>query len=295
MDGQPEVGGLAYSGQGRATCCCLSGRWRSSTCAGAEKYPADLIVAADGIGSRLRSIADPRPAIRSAGYVSWRGVVPPNLAPPLREGGETWGLGQRFGMNVLSDGGIYWYATLDDNDPRTTRLSPAESDEPTESAEPTESTDRALLHEFFAGWHEPIADLIALTPDHLLLRHQTPMLWPLPRTYVTGRLALLGDAAHAMTPDLGQGACQALEDAVELAGAVRKATTDEIPQALLRYDALRRPRTTRLARQARLLSRFSQLRNPIAAALRNGLMRLLPLNAATRGLDDILAWQPNNV
>lgn len=247
---------------------------------GAEDYEAELVVAADGIGSRLRQTVDPRPIVRSAGYVSWRGMVPPAVAPRLDDGGETWGLGQRFGMNVMSDGGVYWYATLADADPRTAEL--------------TSDGDRELLLRFFAGWHDPIRTLIERTPEGALLRHDTPMLWPLPRTYVSGRLALLGDAAHAMTPDLGQGACQALEDAVELAGVVSDADGVEIPQALQRYDHLRRPRTTMLAKRSRMVSRFSQLRNPIAAGLRNGLLRIAGLGAAAGGFESIVSWQPSH-
>ncbi|GAB3423096.1 flavin-dependent monooxygenase [Flindersiella endophytica] len=248
---------------------------------GAEEYEAELVVAADGIGSRLRRAIDPRPKIRSAGYISWRGMVPPRDTPQLDDGGETWGLGQRFGMNVMSDGGVYWYATLADADPRTAEL-------------PGTGDDREHLLRFFAGWHDPIRPLIERTPQGVILRHDTPTLWPLPRTYVSGRLALLGDAAHAMTPDLGQGACQALEDAVELAGVVRDATGAGIPQALRRYDSLRRPRTTMLAKRSRLVSRFSQLRNPIAAGLRNGLLRIAGLGAAAGGFEAIVAWQPGH-
>lgn len=254
---------------------------------GTEAYEAQLVVAADGIGSRLRPAVDPRPSVRSAGYVSWRGVVPPAAAPKLDDGGETWGLGQRFGMNIMSDGGIYWYATLADADPRIAELS--DSDGNGDS-----NDDRRHLLEFFAGWHDPIRTLIERTPPATILRHDTPMLWPLPRTYVAGRLALLGDAAHAMTPDLGQGACQALEDAVELAGVVREASPAEIPQALERYDALRRPRTTKLAKQARTVSKFSQLRNPVAAGLRNGLLRIAGLGAAAGGFENIVNWQPRH-
>jgi 2-polyprenyl-6-methoxyphenol hydroxylase-like FAD-dependent oxidoreductase len=252
---------------------------------GAEDYEAELVVAADGIGSRLRPIVDPRPAVRSAGYISWRGMVPPAEAPRLDDGGETWGLGQRFGMNVMSDGGVYWYSTLSDADPRTAELNGNGGGA---------GGDREHLLEFFAGWHDPIRTLIERTPDGTILRHETPMLWPLPRTYVSGRLALLGDAAHAMTPDLGQGACQALEDAVELAGVVRDAAKAGIPQALHRYDALRRPRTTTLAKRSRLVSRFSQLRNPVAAGLRNGLLRIVGLGAAAGGFEEIVGWQPRH-
>lgn len=108
---------------------------------------------------------------------------------------------------------------------------------------------------------------------------------------MTGRIALLGDAAHAMTPHLGQGACQALEDAVTLAAAL--ATEPTVPAALTRYDAERRPRAQAVARAARRAGRMGQqLSHPLAVALRNTAMRLTPSRAATRMILRHHTWVP---
>ena len=86
-----------------------------------------------------------------------------------------------------------------------------------------------------ADWHPSVAALIdAAAEIHVVETAQ--LVHPLPALAV-GRVALLGDAAHAMTPDLGQGACQAFEDAVTLASVLDA----DVPAALARYDALRRP------------------------------------------------------
>lgn len=98
-----------------------------------------------------------------------------------------------------------------------------------------------------------------------------------------------------MTPDLGQGACQALEDAVELATVVRSAGPGEVPAALPEYDRLRRARTTGLARQARVLGLIGQVRNPLGARLRDRLISLVPANKASRSLTSPTTWEPTGV
>lgn len=113
---------------------------------------------------------------------------------------------------------------------------------------------------------------------------------PLP-SYAVGRIILLGDAAHAMTPNLGQGACQALEDAVTLAAALGAESTVEA--ALARYDAQRRPRSQADARAARQAGRMGQqLSHPLAVTLRNTAMRLTPSRIAARMILRHHAWDP---
>jgi 2-polyprenyl-6-methoxyphenol hydroxylase-like FAD-dependent oxidoreductase len=104
-----------------------------------------------------------------------------------------------------------------------------------------------------------------------------------------GRVALLGDAAHAMTPNLGQGACQAIEDAVVLATYADRAG------GLARYSAVRVPRTTEVAAASRRIGRLTQISNPVAVWARDAAMRLagrLGPNLVLRQMDPILSWRP---
>ena len=105
-----------------------------------------------------------------------------------------------------------------------------------------------------------------------------------------GRVALLGDAAHATTPNLGQGACQALEDAVTLA-ALLDAHPDVV-SALATYDAERRPRTQRIARRSHRLGVMGQWSSVPAVALRDAVMRVTPRSSLLRSLAPILSWAP---
>jgi 2-polyprenyl-6-methoxyphenol hydroxylase-like FAD-dependent oxidoreductase len=142
----------------------------------------------------------------------------------------------------------------------------------------------------FIGWHEPIPALLAATPPDALLAHDMfHMAMPLP-SYVSGRVVLLGDSAHAMTPDLGQGACQALEDAVALTAFT--ADSAAIGSALRGYDLARRPRTQNLVRASARVARLANTRNALGARLRDLAAWLLPNVAFLRATDDIFGWRP---
>jgi 2-polyprenyl-6-methoxyphenol hydroxylase-like FAD-dependent oxidoreductase len=139
-----------------------------------------------------------------------------------------------------------------------------------------------------ATWHRPIPDLITATPDEAVIHIDIRDLDPL-STYVRGRAVLLGDAAHAMSPDRGQGAGQSVEDAVVLAAAL--ATKPSIDTALARYDAERRPRTQATARGARADGR----RTTSAAAHRAlvTMIRLMPASLWRKGIaaDGNATWR----
>lgn len=242
---------------------------------GTATMTADLVVAADGIHSGVRGILFPgHPGPSYAGYVTWRGVVPADRVPAGVPASltESWGRGERVGIIPLGDGRVYWYAT---------RSVPegAHAD-----------ADLAQVASWYAGWHHPIPQLLAATPPQALLRNDIHTLDTPLATYVCGAVALLGDAAHAVTPDLGQGACQALEDAATLA-ALLEATTDA-GSALTAYDEQRRPRTQQLVRASARFGRIAQWRNPLAAAVRDALTSVVPARAYLASTAETLSWRP---
>ena len=206
------------------------GAARVTTSAG--DLDAALVVAADGIGSATRTALFPgHPGLRYAGFTTWRlltGSVPGPV--PM---GETWGRGTVFGVMPLSDGRVYCYAAA-----------PA-------AAGAAAGDELAELVRLFGGWHEPIPALLAGAAPAAVLRHDVAELAsPLP-SFHSGRVVLLGDAAHPMTPNLGQGACQALEDAVVLSGLAASTNADDLPPALAAYTSARLPRSTQVVRWSR--------------------------------------------
>jgi 2-polyprenyl-6-methoxyphenol hydroxylase-like FAD-dependent oxidoreductase len=238
--------------------------WRGP--AGAVRMKADLVVGADGINSTVRRLLWPDAAAPvRIGVTAWRGVTPVHDGD--LEVAISWDRGAEFGMVPLVDGRVYWFAAVNT------------------ASEETTGDQRARLDARFGGWHDPIPALIAATDD--VLHDDLSCLDEPLTTYVRGRVAVLGDAAHAMTPNLGQGANQALEDAVVLAAVAGR------PDGLAAYDRQRRPRSQQVAKASRAVGRFGQqLENPVAVAARNTAMRLIPPRLALRSMARYADWSP---
>ena len=143
----------------------------------------------------------------------------------------------------------------------------------------------------FGGWHQPVAELIAETEECEIRRDDLYDREPLDRPWGEGRVTLLGDAAHPMTPNLGQGACQAIEDAVVLARCVREVGKDGVPSALRRYEDLRRERVAWIVRRSRALGRVGQLENPILCRLRDVALRAVPDRIQLRQFERVMLYK----
>ncbi|WP_181767064.1 FAD-dependent oxidoreductase [Streptomyces albidus (ex Kaewkla and Franco 2022)] len=242
---------------------------------GGQEWKADLVVAADGIHSPARGVLFPGcPAPRYAGFTAWRMVIPApdqTYAPH-----ETWGRGTLWGTQPLFDGRVYAYAAAT-----------------VPEGERAPGDERAELLHRFGTWHEPVpAILEAVRPEQILRNDVHQAAVPLP-AYHRGRVAVLGDAAHAMPPTLGQGGNQAIEDAVVLAHHARPSA--DLSQALTAYTHDRLPRTMDVVRRAVRVSRMVTLTSAPACALRDTAMtvvnRLAP-HLALRALDGIADWSP---
>lgn len=233
-----------------------------------EVLESDMLIGADGLRSIVRSgmLKDGPPRYR--GDTAWRAVVerPPDVSPD-EPAFETISGGLRFGATPLSLGRMQWFAG---------DLRPAgEADGPDVIAD---------LLAMFGDWHNPIPQLLAAT-THSVIRtdvHDRPP----PRQLVAGRAALIGDAAHPMGPDLGQGACLAIEDADTLATTLREAR--DVPAALARWEAERLRRVRKVARRVSMIGALARTRNPVVEAVRDWTTALAPQPIAWGQIDAVV-------
>jgi len=231
----------------------------------------DVIVGADGLHSVVRAALHGSRSPERVGIGVWRGVAP--LKHDLLEtrvGFQCFGRGARFVALPLRNATTYWAGTL---------LRAEDTQPPVGSA-------RDQVLELYRGWHAPIEDIISATPPEAFLYtdlFDRPPLGPWGR----GRVTLLGDAAHPAAPFLGQGACQALEDAVWLSRHLAAARDPE--PALRAYEAQRSPRTQRIVEASRRMGRRYHVTHPVQAALRNLTFRLAPASWMAKPLRETLA------
>lgn len=240
---------------------------------GATTETFDLVVVADGLRSRNRQRLGLDTGIQYSGYTAWRGVT----STAVDIGGaaaETWGSGQIFGFVPLPGDRLYWFGTR------------------TQPAGTSFDDEYRAVNESFAGWHAPIPDCIAATAPQDVIRHEVYDLAKPLRTFTHGRTVLIGDAAHAMRPNLGQGAGQGIEDAVTLAILLSQTSPHDLETALRRYASLRQPRTTRLWRQSRLMAKVAQATGPAMVRLRNVGMRLTPPQLIGPLTQQLHRWVP---
>lgn len=233
----------------------------TATFANGASARGDVLIGADGLRSVVRAqvLHDDPP--RYAGYTAWRAVVPSDTSSiPV---GESWGRGRRFGLVPMSDDRLYWFATAN----------------ACEGQPPGPAGHQQDLFDRFADWHDPIPEVLRRTPPEAILRNDIYDRNPVDR-WGDGRVTLLGDAAHPTTPNLGQGACQAIEDAVMLGNWLF--IEQPIVWSLRAYEDCREQRTSWIVRQSRKFGDVGQWENPIACWARDVLMRVAPSNGTVK-------------
>lgn len=218
------------------------------------------VVGCDGLHSAVRRSLRGEEPLRYAGYTTWRGLS--TMETDGLVAGEYWGGGRRFGLTLLGDREVYWFAV----------------DDAPEGEEPTEPIidEIRLLYDDWVDVVHRILD--AADPDSIIRTdsHDRPPV----HDWGRGAITLLGDAAHPMTPNLGQGGSQAIEDAVVLGRTLEG--SDTVEEGFRRYEDLRRDRANRFVEQSWKMGRVAHWKNPVARGVRNLAMRLLPASMTER-------------
>lgn len=232
---------------------------------------AHLVVGADGIRSFTRTVVAPETKVRYSGMTSWRGI-----ADDEDETDHTfsmvWGPAAEFGAVRTSAAEVYWYGYV-------------------KMARGTTVIDeKAAALDRFAAWRPEVTAYIEQTPSDRVMRHDVYTLKKPASTFVRGRIALVGDAAHAMLPTLGQGVNTALEDSVTLAALVG-GDDEHLGEALSEYHRVRHARTSRIHAMSVWAAQFgSHLSLGAGRFLRRKLLRLVPLAASAKASSSRFAW-----
>jgi 2-polyprenyl-6-methoxyphenol hydroxylase-like FAD-dependent oxidoreductase len=224
--------------------------------ASAETMVGDIVVGADGVRSSVRRSLFGEETLRYGGHRAWRAGTRFDDERVRDRFVEVWGVGGGFGFGPAGRGRVYWYVfeTVPEGAPA-----------------PERPRDEFLGR--YGAWFDPIPALIESTePDAI----EPTFTYDRPprRTWGRGRVTLLGDAAHPMKPNIGQGAAQALEDAVVLASCV--AGSGDSESALRDYERRRARRANTVVRASRRAGRVAEVRSPLGARVRDAVMKALP-------------------
>jgi FAD-dependent urate hydroxylase len=240
----------------------------------------DLVVAADGIHSFFRKKLLNQAHERYAGYTCWRAVVtvePKVLQPDIST--ETWGENGRFGVVPLAQKQVYWFACINAKRNDKVKANYTVKD----------------LASIFKDYHSPIPELILLTKNEDLIHDDILDIQPISQ-FIFQNVILLGDAAHATTPNMGQGAGQSMEDALYLSNCI--AHYHDLSTALQAYQAERVQRTKKVITLSRQIGYAAQWEQLWLRTLRDNLFKIVPSSLLSQRLKflydinlDISSWQ----
>lgn len=223
---------------------------------------AKVLIGADGIHSTVRKSVFENTKIRKAKQVCWRGITNIDLAEKYQtELNEPWGRGKRFGFVAIAKNKYYWYA-----------LANYKEDYQAEFM----NIDLANL---YSDFHPLVSEIIRSTQRENILTNEMLDLQPISNWHI-GNICLLGDSAHATTPNLGQGACQAIESALVLSDCLFKYKS--MGEAFTRFQKIRLKKAVEVVNTSWRVGKMAQLENRLLIKLRNLILSKTPRAIANK-------------
>jgi 2-polyprenyl-6-methoxyphenol hydroxylase-like FAD-dependent oxidoreductase len=218
-----------------------------------SRVEAEIVIGADGIHSKVRNQIFGEMRTRNALQPCWRGVCDMVLPEKyLNKGHEAWGRGKRFGFFQINPQKVYWFALIN---------------------QPKLMNQNFNLLELFKDFHPDILNIISKTLDNQIIMNDIIDLKPIHR-WQQGNVCLVGDAAHATTPNLGQGACQAIEDAYTLGKCLEN--TNDIQFAFQQYEKKRMKKAHLVVNMSWQMGILAHLENRIGVWVRNAMLQHVP-------------------
>ena len=228
---------------------------------------AEVLIGADGINSAIRKSVFDNTSLRIAKQVCWRGIVKMDIDQKYQiELNELWGKGKRFGFVAIGSNEYYWYALANYKNDYQQEYKNVE------------------LTELYSDFHPLVAKLIKNTPKESILTNIIADLKPI-LTWHSGNICLLGDSAHATTPNLGQGACQAIESALVLANCMDK--YDSVEKAFEKFQDIRIKKANKIIKTSWNIGFLSQLNNGFLISLRNFVLKITPSKVNMKQTDSL--------
>ncbi|HRN94682.1 MAG: FAD-dependent monooxygenase [Chitinophagales bacterium] len=223
---------------------------------------SDVVIAADGIKSLVRNKVFNTGTLRDSTQRCWRGVCEIELPTNYNQVAiEAWGKGKRFGFVKISEKKIYWYAVINESLMR-----------------------KASLGELFQEFHEDVLHIISRTPEDKIFYSEIFDLQPITQ-WQKGKVCLLGDAAHATTPNMGQGACQAIEDAYTLGKLFQEAKSTE--DVFAKYEKLRIKKAHFVVNTSWQIGKIAHYENDFAIWFRNFIVKSIPKSINEKQLQKV--------
>lgn len=230
-----------------------------------EKHEAetfDLCIGADGLHSSVRASVAPNTKVNYQGYTVFRGLVNDVQLKDTNTATEYWSKQGRVGIVPLLNNKVYWFIAINAKIHNTEY----------------QTYGKPHLQARFNHFPNEVREVLDKQSETGILLHNIYDLKPL-KTFVYNRTVLLGDAAHATTPNLGQGAGQAMEDAIVLANCLE---TYDFDQALERYDKLRVKHTKKIIKKSRKIGKVAQSTQRLFIKVRNAIAKRIPNSLLAR-------------